>query len=88
MNTKRSKRMLAIYCQKFQNLEFVAKKIHVKTLIISGKNDYIVTPKIAYTFHKIINESELIEIDGATHFAHIEAPYPFFKKLQEFLNTK
>lgn len=80
----RSQRMLNIYLQPSPNLKTFLEKIKIKTLIISGKKDYIVVPSMGQRLHKFITDSQLVEIPEATHFAHIESPKIFFQELTTF----
>lgn len=85
VNKKRSQRMLDIYAKVPSNLEHVSRKIQVKTLIISGLNDFITNPRIGHMLQRNISQSKLLEVEKATHFAHLEAPEIFYKEVRKFL---
>lgn len=85
LKRSRSRRMLDIYSQPSPNLKTFLERIKAKTLIISGKKDYIVEPGMGQRLHKFIKDSQLLEIPNATHFAHIESPKIFFQELDKLL---
>lgn len=49
--------------------------INTKTLLIWGSCDDATPIKDAYKMKRLIKESELVTIKGATHFAYLEKPY-------------
>jgi pimeloyl-ACP methyl ester carboxylesterase len=59
-------------------------KITCPTLLINGKDDFIVkkAPKLA---HKLIQSSELVFIEGAGHYPHIEQREIFNTVINEFI---
>jgi proline iminopeptidase len=59
-------------------------KITCPTLLINGKDDFIVkkAPKLA---HKLIQNSELVFIEGAGHYPHIEQREIFNTVINEFI---
>jgi len=59
-------------------------KIQCPTLIISGKEDFIVleAPLLA---KQLISNSEIVFIEGAGHYPHIENNESFFNKLNDFI---
>ena len=59
--------------------------IHVKTLVITGKQDWICPAIIAEHIHKGIRGSELLEVDASGHFPWIEQPAIFFEAVNRFL---
>lgn len=85
LNKIRSRRMLDVYSQPFEDLQKALIKIHTSTLIIVGIKDYIANPRIGKKLNKLIKNSRLVEIPNATHFAHIEDQDNFYKKLLSFL---
>lgn len=87
LTRQRARRMLDIYTQPYQDLESAFKKISAKTLIIAGKKDYIVQPQMGTRIQSLIKNAQLIEVPGATHFAHIEAPGTFSTALKAFLDS-
>ncbi|MEK7571631.1 MAG: alpha/beta hydrolase [Patescibacteria group bacterium] len=88
INKKRSRRMLDIYSQPPQYLQDSIKKISVETLIVVGKKDFITKPAIGIKIHKLIRNSQLVEIREATHFAHLEAPGIFYDAVEKFLEDR
>lgn len=87
LTRQRSRRMLDIYTQPYQDLEPAFKKVSAKTLIIAGKKDYIVEPHMGSRIQSLIKNAQLVEVSGATHFAHIEEPETFTASLRAFLDS-
>lgn len=87
INKKRSRRMLDIYALPVPNLKTDLKNIRAKTLIFSGKKDFIAEANMGKRLHALIKNSYLVEIPNATHFAHLETPRVFYKELDTFLNS-
>lgn len=86
VNSNRSRRMLDIHTRPFESLKEKFEKIKVKTLIIVGEKDFITSPLIGRTAHKLIKNSFFIEVPRATHFSHIEASKIFNNALIKFLS--
>ena len=49
--------------------------IKTETLLIWGDKDEATPIKDAYQMNKLITNSELIVLKGATHFSYLEQPY-------------
>lgn len=82
---KRSRRVLDIYTLPFLNLQKYLEKIAAPTLIITGKNDYLISPHMGSRFHKAIKDSQLVQVPNAAHFAHLESPEIFYSEVERFL---
>ena len=50
------------------------KNINSKTLLVWGEKDDATPVKDAYKMNKLINDSELIVLQGLTHFSYLEKP--------------
>lgn len=85
---KRSRRILDIYTVPFPDLQKYFMKITIPTLILIGSKDFIVSPHVGRKIHDLIKNSSLVEVNNATHFAHIEAPEIFYKEVTKFLSSK
>jgi len=85
INNKKSRRIMDIYTQPFQDLTSFVKNITADTLIISGKKDFIGDPAMGARLHALIKNSRLVEIPTATHFAHLEASEVFYDAVKQFL---
>lgn len=55
-----------------EDLKPYLKNIKSKTLLIWGDKDDATPIKDAYTMNKLINDSELVVLEGATHFSYLE----------------
>ena len=55
------------------------------TLIVQGREDFIVTEAAELT-HKLIRNSELVYIAGSGHYPFMEAPIEFFTTLNTFID--
>ncbi|MEK7571428.1 MAG: alpha/beta hydrolase [Patescibacteria group bacterium] len=82
---QKSQRMLDIYIQGPQDLTDQIKKITTDTLIISGRKDHLGEPSMGKRLHRLIKNSQLLEIPEATHFAHLERPNEFYEAVEKFL---
>lgn len=69
-----------------ENLDEYAKKIKVKTLIISGRKDKETPPCSQKKLHRLIEWSELAFIDGG-HFCFLDNPNDFNFKVFAFLTA-
>ncbi len=58
-----------------------------KTLILWGSEDDMLETKWGFALNKILPNSELHIIKGASHFLIIEKPYAAAKKIREFLSS-
>lgn len=58
-----------------EDLTQYLKNIKTKTLLIWGDKDEATPIKDAYQMNKLIPNSELIVLKGATHFSYLEQPY-------------
>ena len=79
--------MADIYSQSPQNQEVEIGKICARTLIIVGNEDRITDPEIGKKQHLKMSNSVLEVIPNASHFAHIEQPTAFYKRLDAFLTS-
>jgi proline iminopeptidase len=61
-------------------------RIHTKTLIIVGKQDWICPVIISEHVHAGIRGSKLLEVDESGHFPWIEQPAIFFATVNRFLS--
>ncbi len=66
------------------HVESQLSKITCPTLIINGEDDFIVfdAPQLA---HQVIQNSELVIIEGAGHYPFIEQRELFYKELNKFI---
>ena len=58
--------------------------ISVETLIIWGRNDEILDPKLAERFKDTINNCQVAYIEDCGHCAHLEKPAETARLLLEF----
>lgn len=67
-----------------------SQKIDIPTLIIifflGGEEDKVISVKNAYAFHKNIENSQLVILDGIGHMPIIEEPKTTTIKILEFIN--
>jgi proline iminopeptidase len=59
--------------------------IKCPTLIINGRDDFIVDEAVQLA-HQSIANSEIVYVEGAGHYPYIEKSKVFFKELDDFLN--
>ncbi len=60
-------------------------KIKTPVLLISGSDDFLVTPEMVRETAKRIKDSRAVILDGVGHFPHTEAPDRFNPAVGEFL---
>ncbi len=68
------------------NLQYYLLKVSLKSLIIWGKQDYIVPVECADLYHKALINSEVKIIDKCSHIPHAERPREFLDTLTSFIN--
>lgn len=59
--------------------------IKCPTLIINGKEDFIVDEAVQLA-HQLITNSEFVFVEGAGHYPYIEKTEVFFKELDNFIS--
>ncbi len=59
-------------------------KIHVPTLILVGRDDFICPPSQAQLMHNIISNSELFIFENCGHYPFLEAPDEFFSVIRKW----
>ena len=69
-----------------EHLDEIAKNIALPTLILHGTRDRETPPYMAKRYQKYISGSKLEYIEGAGHFAFLDKPYLFNKKVLDFLS--
>ena len=69
------------------NLQHYLRKVSLKSLIVWGKQDYIVPVECADLFHRVLVNSEVKIIDRCSHIPHAERPREFLDALTSFLKT-
>ena len=62
-----------------------SKEIGVPVLLISGSDDFLVTPEMVRETAGRITGSKVVILDGVGHFPHTEAPDRFNPAVGEFL---
>ncbi|NQU07436.1 MAG: alpha/beta hydrolase [Candidatus Abyssubacteria bacterium] len=60
-------------------------EISVPILLISGSDDFLVTPEMVRQTSERINGSKMVILEGVGHFPHTEAPDRFNNEVGEFL---
>jgi pimeloyl-ACP methyl ester carboxylesterase len=60
-------------------------EISVPVLLISGSDDFLVTPEMVRQTSERINGSKMVILKGVGHFPHTEAPDRFNNEVGEFL---
>ena len=65
-----------------------ARTIKLPTLIIFGREDRIVNPSAAQTFHERITGSEVVMMDGIGHLPMEEAPDQTANAIRDFLKRR
>lgn len=68
-----------------EHLDEQVSKVQNSTLIIFGENDEETPPYMAKKLHKMIDNSKLIFIKNAGHFAFVDNPVKFNWEVKEFL---
>ncbi len=69
-----------------EDLSPLLSKINVKTLIVWGDKDKIVSPKDAFIFKEKIEKSKLELLSGVGHSPHLEEPEKLADIILKFLN--
>ncbi|CAM9010286.1 unnamed protein product [Wickerhamomyces anomalus] len=64
------------------------KQLNVPTLIIVGDKDWICPPKQSQLIHSLVKDSELLEVEGANHSAHLEKRALVLDKISSFLRDR
>ncbi len=62
-----------------------SSEIGTPTLLISGSDDFLVTPEMVRETASRIRDSKVVILEGVGHFPHTEAPERFNEKVGEFL---
>ena len=68
-----------------QDVQADAAKLKLPVLLIFAKHDPAIPYKDAITYHNLIPNSKLKEIDSSNHFIHHDQPDLVFKLIGEFL---
>ena len=68
-----------------QDVQVDAAKLKLPVLLIFAKNDPAIPFRDAITYHNLIPNSKLEEIDGSDHFIHHDQPDLVFKLIGAFL---
>ncbi|GBD33922.1 Pimeloyl-[acyl-carrier protein] methyl ester esterase [bacterium HR34] len=71
-----------------EDISIWLEKIKVKTLIIWGDKDKIVSPKLGYELKERINDSELKMIKGCGHAPYLTHPQEFAEIIYSFIKGK
>jgi pimeloyl-ACP methyl ester carboxylesterase len=66
-------------------LERRLERLNCPTLIVWGQNDRPVPPIYGDTFHKLIANSKLIELEGTGHMPMLEKPVEWCSVIRDFL---
>jgi proline iminopeptidase len=61
--------------------------IHVPTLVISGKRDFVTSEKFGRMIHEGIPGSRFLLLEHSGHMGHIEEPGPFAEGIRSFLKS-
>ena len=61
--------------------------IHVPTLVIVGKRDFVTSEKFGRMIHDAIPGSRFLLLEHSGHMGHIEEPGPFFQGIRSFLKS-
>jgi pimeloyl-ACP methyl ester carboxylesterase len=69
-----------------QDVQADAAQLTIPTLLIYALNDRAVPLAHGRTYHQLIKNSQLIEIDNAGHFVHLDQPEQVDKTIKEFLS--
>jgi len=72
-------------CDKFDIMDKVSQ-IAVPTLVISGTEDNMTPVKYSQYLADKITGAELVIIEGATHYCHLEKPVEVNRAIETFLN--
>ena len=72
-------------CDRFDIMEEVSQ-VSVPTLVISGTEDNMTPVKYARYLADKIAGAEMVIIEGATHYCHLEKPVEVNREIEEFLN--
>ncbi len=62
-------------------------EIHVPTLVIVGKKDFVTPEKYSRIIHDAIHESRLTVLEKSGHMGHMEQPTVFAEAVHEFLQS-
>ena len=62
-------------------------EIHVPTLVIVGKKDFVTSEKFAKMLHEGISGSHYLLLEHSGHMGHIEEPGPFAEGIRSFLKS-
>ena len=68
-----------------EHLDYILEKIENPTLVINGELDKQTPLYMAKKINRQINNSKLVIIKGAGHFAFIDKPHTFNREVEEFL---
>jgi pimeloyl-ACP methyl ester carboxylesterase len=69
-----------------QDIQADAAKINIPTLLLYGSEDKATPPLYGEIFHKLIKNSKLQIVEGATHFIHQEKPQAVAQYIKDFLH--
>ena len=62
-------------------------KNNIPTFIMSGSNDNWVSPESGKEIHKLIEGSLFFEFEDVTHWAFLEKPEVYHRKILTFLKS-
>lgn len=60
-------------------------RIQVPTLITAGTNDFLTPPSVGRRLHALIPGSELVLLEGGTHYSMMEVPRALHRAIEAFL---
>jgi proline iminopeptidase len=60
-------------------------EIHIPTLILAGRDDFICPPSQAHILHEGIANSELVIFENSGHLPYIEEAEAFFGPVRDWI---
>lgn len=69
-----------------QDVQADAKKISTPTMLIYAVEDDAVPIEDGRKYHSLIQDSQLVEVENAGHFVHLDQPETVARTIQEFLS--
>jgi pimeloyl-ACP methyl ester carboxylesterase len=61
--------------------------LHVRALVIVGKNDAIIGPRFAEELHAALAGSQLVVLERSGHMGHVEEPDAFARAVGDFVTS-
>ncbi len=74
--------------EKYANLAAAIRGIAIPTLIVWGKQDRIISPRLGKCLHDNIRGSRLVVIDDCGHIPHEERPQETWAAIEKFLERQ